>query len=371
MSDRIPLIEPVVGDAELEQIEAVIESRYLTQGPVTEQFESEVAERVGTNHAVAVTSCTVGLELTLQAFGIGEGDEVLIPDFTYPATGTAVTRVGANPILVDVNQETYNVDPRAVREAITNRTAAVLPVSWGGRPLESEPFREIGSEFDLPIIEDAACSLGSRFAGDPVGSQFDASVFSFHPRKPITTGEGGVITTDDNDIASKLNSIKYFGTEQRGDEIAFANADATNAKLSDLLSAVGLAQLEKFDEILYRRRSLGEHYTELLSDIDGVRPPNERDRSYWNYQSYSVLMMNADSDRRDAIIERLSKAGIESQIGTYALHRTEVFEDAKRSGELRSAGSLYESLLTLPLADSMTDSDQKQVVDALESAMSE
>ena len=365
--DDIPLIEPVVGDEELANVEAVLESGYMTQGPYADEFAEGFAEYVDAVHALVTTSCTTGLELALDAVGVGEGDEVVVPDFTHPATGNAVVRVGAEPVLADVDRRTYNLDDESMAAAVTDRTAALLPVSWGGYPLDPGPITDLADDHDLAVVEDAACAAGASYDGTPVGSQFDVSVFSFHPRKVLTTGEGGVVTTDDAGLAEEMRRIKNFGVDADAGE--FVRADATNFRLSDVLAAVGVAQLDRAPEIVARRRELAARYTELLSDVDGVRPPAAPDEGRHVYQSYCVEIEVGRDSPRDALIETLADEGIETQIGTYALHRTPAFADATRAGSLDTSARLHDRLLTLPVAHSMTEADQHRVVDSLDAAL--
>jgi len=369
MTERIPLIEPVVGEEELENVESVLESGYMTQGPFAEEFEETFADRAAADHAVTVTSCTTGMELALEALGVGSGDEVPLPDFTHPATANAVVRVGAEPVLVDVDRETYNVDLAALADAVSSETGALLPVSWGGQPLPTDPINDVAADAGVPVLEDAACSTGAAYDGQPVGSQFDASVFSFHPRKVLTTGEGGVVTTDDDELEATMRSIKNFGTDQRKGQIGFVRRDATNFRFSDVLAAIGVAQLEKFDEILARRRELASRYTDLLSSVEGVLPPATPAEASHVYQSYCVYVEAGGEETRDLLIEELAEQNIESQIGTYALHQTEAFGDAKRIGSLETSRALHHNLLTLPVAHSMTEDDQHRVVDELDAAL--
>jgi dTDP-4-amino-4,6-dideoxygalactose transaminase len=368
MADRIPLIEPVVGDAELDNVRDVIESGYMTQGPYSQEFEETFAKFVGTDHAITATSCTTGMELALEAVGVGDGDEVIIPDFTHPATGNAVVRVGATPVIVDVDRDTYNIDVDDVAAAVIEDTAALLPVSWGGQPLDPDPLRDLADTHDLAIVEDAACGAGASYDGESVGSQFDASVFSFHPRKVLTTGEGGVVTTDDADIKRTIRQIKNFGTNPRTD-IGFVRTNATNYRFSDVLAAIGVAQLEKREEIIGRRREIAARYDTLLEDVAGVDTPMEPEPARHTYQSYCVYIKAGDDTSRDSLIEALAEANIESQIGTYSLHNTEAFADAKRVGDLSTSAALESNLLTLPVAHSMTDADQERVVEALDTAL--
>ncbi len=369
MADSIPLIEPVVGDEELENVKDVLDSGYMTQGPYAEQFEEKFAELTGADHAITATSCTTGLELVLEALDIGQGDEVIVPDFTHPASANAVVHVDAEPVLVDVDKQTYNIDPEAVREAVTDKTGAIMPVSWGGQPLDPAPLVEVADEYDVPIVEDAACSAGAAYNDEPVGSQFTASIFSFHPRKVLTTGEGGMITVNDQELADSIRKIKNFGTNPRQSDVGFERASATNFRLSDVLAAIGVAQLDKADEIIERRRELAHNYTELLADIEGVTSPTEPENTYHTYQSYCVFVDSGNGQTRDQLIDELAEEGIETQIGTHALHNTEAFTDAKQVGDLAAAAALEQNLLTLPVAHSMTEAEQERVVTTLDMAL--
>lgn len=369
MADRIPLIEPVVGEAELSNVEAILDSGHMTQGPYASEMEERFADLVDATHAVTVTSCTTGMELALEAVGIGSGDEVIVPDFTHPATGIVVERRGADPVLVDVDLTTYNIDPAAVAEAVTPETAAILPVAWGGQPLDHGPLLDVADTHSLAIVEDAACAAGASFEGTPVGSQFDASVFSFHPRKVLTTGEGGMITTDDESLARQVRSVKNFGTDPAGQREGFFVADATNCRFSDVLAAIGLAQLEKAPDIIERRRELAARYDDLLADVEGVRSPAAIDGGEHNYQSYCVYVTAGDDSLRDDLIDAMADQDVETQIGTYALSETEAFSDATRGSDLDTARALSQNLLTLPVVHSMTDADQRRVVDELAGAI--
>lgn len=366
MADRLSLIEPVVGDEELERIEQVLDSGYMTEGPFAREFESKVADIVDADHGITATSCTTGLELALEASGVGPGDEVIVPDFTYPATANVVKRLGAEPVLVDVSRETFNIDPEAVEEAITERTSTVMPVSWGGQPLNAAPLNDIAAEHDLDVIEDAAWSLGAAYDGAPSGSQFEASIFSFHPRKSITTGEGGVITLDDDDLAEEIRTIKNFGLDQSPEQVGFVRANATNYRLSDVLAAIGVTQLERMDEIMAQRRELAERYYDLVEPVEGIQRPYVPLEATHTFGSYCVYIEAGDETTRNEIIDLMDARDIETQIGTYALHKTPAFEDATRGTELTNSRDLYYNLLTLPMEHTMSDSDQHRVVEELE-----
>ncbi|WP_440992280.1 DegT/DnrJ/EryC1/StrS family aminotransferase [Haloarchaeobius baliensis] len=366
MEDSIPLIEPVVGDEELENVKAVLESGYMTQGPYSDEFEESFSSFVDAEHGITITSCTTGLDAVLEALDIGEGDEVVVPDFTHPATANVVAHRGATPVLVDVDENTYNIDHDALESAVGEETGAVIPVSWGGQPLDPAPLRRLQDEYDFAVVEDAACSAGAAYDGGQTGSQFDASVFSFHPRKVLTTGEGGMITTDDDDLERAIREIKNFGTVPSDPDVGFRRASASNYRMSDILAAVGVAQMEKRDDIIGTRQSLAERYTDLVADIDGVRAPFVPEASEHVFQAYCVYIEAGDENTRDQILDAMRDRNIETQIGTYALHLTEAFGDAKRVGSLDASAGLQDNLLTLPIAHSMTDADQDRVVAALD-----
>lgn len=369
--ERIPLIEPVVGDDELGNVDEVLASGWMTEGPFAEELQDRVADLVGVDHAITVTSCTTGLELALDAAGIGDGDEVILPSFTYPATANVVVRLGATPVLVDVERDTYNIDPNAIEAAVTDDSAAIMPVSLFGLPLDAQPINEVADANDLVVIEDAAWALGSRRGDRAAGSQFDASVFSFHPRKILTTGEGGVVTTDGDAFQREMRTIKNFGLSHDEDSEGFVEPDATNYRLSDILAAVGVAQMDKADEIFGHRQEIAAQYDERLAAVEGVEPPAIPDGVEHTYGSYCVYVAAGDDATRDALIDRLDAADIESQVGTYALHLTDAFADATRGTALERSADLSHNLLTLPIAHGMGSAEVDRVVDALDDALDE
>jgi dTDP-4-amino-4,6-dideoxygalactose transaminase len=311
----------------------VLDSGWLAEGKVTREFERKVAEYVGAKHAVAMCNCTVALELCLRALNVT--GEVLIPSFTHYATACAVINAGAAPVFADVAMWNYNINC----EPVAHPVKTAVPVSWGGNP---EWFTVADR-----IVEDAACSLGAKTRQFRTGQHF-TTCFSFHPRKLITTGEGGMVTTNDRVLTEDLRVMKNFGVG--------------NYKLSDVASAIGLAQVERLREIIYRRRRMAKIYTDLLKTIPDVEPPHERRKVKSTYQTYAVLLNNGN---RDEIIQKLGKQGIETQIGTYALHLHKPFTHFRREGLLKNSERLYRNLLALPMAYDLTDEDQHRVVDAL------
>ena len=368
---RIPLTRPWLPSETLDEVRQVLESGFLTEGAATAELEALAGQATGAAHALAVTSCTTGLELALRALGIGPGREVIVPAYTYPATATAVAAVGALPVVVDVDPWSMNIDFERLERAVTPATAALLPVSLFGNPLDWDRLAPLCQRLGIPVIEDAACSLGSRWRGQPVGSQADATVFSLHPRKVATTGEGGVVTTGDEALAERMWSLKHFGLERQGPDGSrprFVRM-GTNLKLSNIQAAVGLPQLRRLEEIVTRRRELAASYLELLEGLEGVgvhaiTPDGESCR-----QTFCVFV-----PRRDQVMARMRARGIEAQIGTYLLPAEPAFQDAalcRLEGPFPGAQRAWEECLALPLFHEMTDGEQVEVVEALHEALEE
>lgn len=360
---KIKLIEPVIGEDEMTEVVKVLRSGWLTEGQKTREFEEEVKRYIGVDYAFATTSCTAALEIALRALKVGPGDEVIVPDFTHPSTGNIVSWIGATPVLVDVDLYSYNVDPAEIERAITKKTKCIIPVSWGGNPLDMGPLIEIKEKYGVFIVEDAACSLGAEYNGIKTGKLADITCFSFHPRKVITTGEGGMAVTNEPSLAEELGALKKFGMKTKDGEISFV-VFGTNYKLSDVLSAIGLAQMKKIDSIIGRRIELANYYNKLLGDTELIRPPQKAANSKHIYQTYAVYIEKEGA--RNKIIEELRKENIETQIGTYALHMQPSYKRVRKIGRLERAEKLYKNLLALPMCHSMTKEDQEYVVSRIE-----
>jgi len=359
---KIPLIKPVINDDIKQRVLDVLDSGYLTEGPVTREFEQKFADYIGCKHAIAVTSCTTGLEMALRVLNIGPGDEVIVPDYTYPATASVIPIVGATAVIVDMSKDTMLIDYSAIEEAITEKTKAIIPVSSFGNPLDYEKLNEIKQKHNLYIIEDAAPSVGAEFNGVKVGNLADITVFSFHPRKFITTGEGGMITTNNDVWTQWLNSYKHFGMDMSGtnrEGIQFEMI-GTNYKLSNILSAVGLGQLAIIDDLLKKRLSLAKNYLRLLEAENSISLPVTTHNGCHSYQSFIVYHPN-----RDAIMNRLRSSGIEVQIGTYALHMHNAFNNnpmVRIHSQMDNSKWCFENALTLPLFNDLTFGQQEMIV---------
>ncbi|WP_044350797.1 DegT/DnrJ/EryC1/StrS family aminotransferase [Dethiosulfatarculus sandiegensis] len=361
---KIPLIKPYINNAVKEKVLAVLDSGYLTEGPVARELEKAMADYLGAKHALAVSSCTTGLEMALRALKVGPGDEVIIPDYTYPATGDVVSIVGARLLIVDVDPQTMLMDFEALERAITPATKVVMPVSGFGNPLDYDALDSLKEKHGFYVVEDAACSLGASYKGDMVGTRADISVFSLHPRKFITTGEGGMITTDSDHLADWMHSYKHFGMGVYESRLtADFQRIGTNYKLSDILAAVGLAQMQEIDVLLNRRRELAERYLKLLSNTSKVKPCQVAKGGVHSFQSFCVFVEN-----RDEVMANMREKGVEVQIGTYALHMHKAFNqnpDVYLTDDMKGSRYVFDHCLALPLFHELTYKEQVFIVNLL------
>jgi perosamine synthetase len=353
-ADLVRLAFPDTGEAELEAVAAVLASGQLTMGPKVAEFEAGVAHACGVRHAVAVSSGTAAIHLALLALGIGAGDEVIVPAYTFPATANAVELCGAKAVLVDVDPATFNTTPELVEAAATSRTRAVLGVHLFGRPLDWE-----GLEQALPrvaLVEDAAGALGALHRGRPCGSLGLLGCLSFHPRKIVTTGEGGAITTGDAELADAVRRLRHHGIVTHGDfDIP---QPGLNYRLSDVLCALGIPQLARLDGLLQARERVAAAYAERLGGM--VELPSAADGDRHGWQAYVVRV-----DHRDAVLAALRERSIQAQIGTYAVHHLSAYRD---QGPFPGADEAFARALALPFHTRLTDSELDRVAGALADA---
>jgi dTDP-4-amino-4,6-dideoxygalactose transaminase len=377
----IPIAKPCVGEDEKDAVARVLASGWLTQGREVAAFEKEFAEYVGAPEAVAVSSCTTALHLGLYALGVGAGDEVITVSHSFIATANAIVHTGARPIFVDISFEDFNMNPELVESRITHRTKAVLAVHQIGMPCRLPELASIARRKKLFLVEDAACAAGSALRmsdgrwqkiGTPVG---DLVCFSFHPRKLLTTGDGGMITCNDSRLAKRLRSLRQHAmsisdvernaascvTFETYEEIGF------NYRLTDIQAAIGREQLKRLDGFVEERRRLAEIYSRLLRLIPDVTCPHERDGVRTNWQSYCVLLQEGVEQR--AIMEHMLERGIATRRAVMCAHRESPYVGSESSHDLRVSEFVQDHGLLLPLYPGMTNEEQNSVIDALQSAI--
>jgi len=353
----IPLARPLFDHEEIEEIEKVLNSGWVSQGPKVKEFEAMAASRLGTNYAVAVSNCTTALHLALLSLDIKTEDEVLVADFTFPATGHSVLYCGAKPIFIDVDPKTYNIDTSLIEKAITERTKAIIPVHTFGQPADMDELMEIARDNDLKVIEDAACSFGATYKDRCSGTLGDLGCFSFHARKGITTGEGGMVITDDKALADRVRYLSVFGMkaawEREGSQsysVPEFHDVGYNYKLSDINAAVGVAQLRKLDRIITRKRDLAKAWGDVLTEIKMIDPPFEAPNRLHIYQSYVAKL--DPKVNRNRVIAYMRARDVQAQIGTYASHIQPVY---RYSGECPASLALHNQTVALPFFYEMTE----------------
>lgn len=371
MIDRIPIARPELGEPEWRAVREVIDSGWITQGPKVVDFERAVARVTGAVEGVAVSSCTTALHLALVISGIGHGSEVIVPSMSFIATANAVVHAGATPVFAEVDPVSYNLDPGDVIKRITPRTKAVLLVHQLGLPADINRFRDLAGAHDLILIEDAACAIGSTFDGKPIGSHGNLVCFSFHPRKLITTGDGGMIMTSSADDAALLRRLRQHGMSLS--DAARHSSDKVlreqylevgyNYRLTDIQAAVGLAQLDRLPGMLESRRTRAAWYDEMLAEYSWIdTPPVLPDRT-WNVQTYTVRLAGYDASRRDRVMGEMLDEEVATRRGVMTAHREPAYGHRPVSlpiSEMASDGSL-----AIPLFSDMTQDQAARVVAAL------
>jgi perosamine synthetase len=368
---QVPFARPSLSGGEAEALAAVIASGWVSQGPRVQEFEAAFADRVGAADAVATTSCTTALQLALYVSGVGAGDEVIVPSLSFIATANAVWQCGATPVFADIDPRTYNLDPATAERAITPRTRAIMPVHQVGLPAEMNRFLELGTSYGVAIIEDAACAIGATYEGRPIGSLGPLACFSFHPRKVITTGEGGMIAVQDPEVAQRLRRLRQHGMDM-SDLARHAAQDVVletypergwNGRMTDLQAALGLCQLAALDDILERRRRLAERYTEAIALMDHLEPPHDPPDVTRTWQSYCVRVRAGAPVQRTELMRALLRDGVPTRRGVMAIH-----EEASYAGEpvrLQHTEAAAREVLMLPLFADLSYHEQDYVIERL------
>jgi dTDP-4-amino-4,6-dideoxygalactose transaminase len=371
----IRLNVPVIEEEDLNAVREVLQTGFLVQGARVLALEKAFAARIGVPHAVCVTNCTAALQLSLLALDVHAGDTVIVPAFSWTATANVVELCGAQPVFVDIHPRTFDMDPDALEKTLARlaksgeamrHVKAILPVHAFGRVANLTAISQLATAAGVPVVEDAACALGARHAGKEAGTIGKVGCFSFHPRKAITTGEGGLVTTHDAAIAKHVRALRNHGLDPEAPAPDFI-MPGFNTRMTEFQAALGSTQLAKLDRLLDRRRALAARYDALLAETPFTPPlPCTGDDAH-AYQSYVTLLPKELAPRRADIIKKLRERLIETTIGTYHMPMTTFFR-AKygfREGDFPVTDDVFARALTLPLHHAMTDADQQKVVHEL------
>jgi dTDP-4-amino-4,6-dideoxygalactose transaminase len=371
MKVTIPINKPYIGDEEKILVSQVIESGWVSQGPKVAEFEERFAEYVGAQCAVATTSCTTALHSTLSLYGIGAGHEVIVPSLSFIATANVVIHCGAVPVFVDIDPETFNVDVKKIEEVITDNTKAIILVHQIGLPADLETVCSIARKHGLKVIEDAACAIGSAYRGKRIGGHGNVACFSLHPRKIITTGEGGMITTDDEDFAARLKRFRHHGMSisdierhESGKVIIESYPEiGYNYRMTDIQGGMGIAQLRKLPFILDRRRQIAALYNRELHNIPNIKILKVPDYIYYNYQSYWVELLHSAPVSRDVFMQRLLEKGVSTRRGVMAIHLERCYR--KDTVFLPETERITKNTVLLPIYPSLTEEEQMYVIQCI------
>lgn len=348
----IPIARPVLGEEEINAVREVLQSGQLAQGPKVKEFEEKFAEYVGTRYAVAVSNGTAALQLALIAMGVRPGDEVITSPLSFFASASSILLVGAKPVFVDVEERTYNMDPEKVRKAITPKTKAIMVVHLHGHPADMDPILEVAKEESIPVLEDAAQAHGAEYKGKKTGSLADAAAFSFYATKNMTTGEGGIVTTNSEEIAEMVSLLRHHGQTSRyvHEYLGY------NMRMTEFQAAIGLVQLKKLDANNERRRKIARRYSEELSDLEDLVLPIEEP---WAKHSWHLYAIRTEGSKRGPLLEKLRKLGVDAR-PTYPmpLHKQPIIGrlgDERRNFLAKIFPAISYSEVSLPIAERLTD----------------
>ena len=371
----IPISLPVTGQEEWEALKEPLMSGWLTSGPKVREFEQLFAERHGVKHALAVTSATTALHLALVALGVKEGDEVIVPAFTWVSTANVVLYCGAKVVFVDINPLTYNIDPADLIKRITSRTKAIIPVHLFGLCADMDIIKEVAG--NIPLVEDGACAAGAAYKGTPAGGLGTIGCFSFHPRKSVTTGEGGMITTNDDKLADIMGMLRNHGAsiseEQRHHGakpymLPDFNLLGYNYRMTDLQGAVGVVQIKKLDQFIDERQKWAEFYTSELKEVKWLRMPSQEAGFKHGWQSYVTFVDESKSPAsRNEIMELLQQQGISTRPGTHAVHMLNFYKEkySIKASDYPGAHAANNYSMAIPLHNRMEAEDFGYVVSVI------
>jgi perosamine synthetase len=379
---KVPIARTGLTEFEINSVLEPLRSGWLVQGPKVAEFEEKWCAFTGTKHSIAVTSCTSALHLSLAALGFGPGDEAIVPAFTWISTANVVEHCGGRVVFCDIDLNTFNLDVRQLESLITSHTKAIIPVHLFGLSAEMDPVMELASKHGLFVVEDAACGFGAKYHGKHVGVIGDTGCFSFHPRKAITTGEGGMITTQNDDLARKLRRLRDHGAgasdlQRHLGPRPYLLADHAeagfNQRMTDLQAALGSAQMDRAKLIVEERRQLADNYNKAFNDLPWLRIPRAPEGFQHGYQSYPCLYRSTEIEldtvdminkSRNAWMERLQLAGISTRPATHAVHMLAYYKNkyGLNPEDFPNAFAANDCSISLPLYHGMTEDEQNYVI---------
>lgn len=378
----LPFALPSIGDEEIKEVIDTLKSGWITTGQKVKSFEEQFKKYIGCEHAIAVSSCTAALHLALIATGIKEGDEVITTPFTFAATAAAIIYVGATPVFVDIQKDTYNIDPEKIEDAITDRTKAIIPVHYAGQPCDMDEILKIAHEHDLIVIEDAAHALGAKYKGKNIGTIGDITAFSFYATKNLTTAEGGMVATNNQEYADKIRILSLHGMSkdawkryEAGGSWYYEVLDVGyKYNMTDIQASLGIHQLAKFKQFQETRRKYAKRYTDELKEIKGIVTPYVRPDVEHAWHLYTILI-NDDvlSLDRSRFIEALNRENIGASVHFIPLHLHPYYRKVYgyNKGDFPNAEYVYDRIVSLPLYPLMSEADLNDVINAIEKIIRE
>jgi dTDP-4-amino-4,6-dideoxygalactose transaminase len=366
----IPIAKPYLTKKEAKAAYDTILTGWITQGPRVAEFEQKFAAYTGAKYAVAVSNCTTALHLSMIVAGVGAGDEVICPSMSYIATANSIKYVGAKPVFAEVNPANYNLDVKDAEKKINDKTKAILLVHQIGMPADIDAFKELAAKYNLILIEDAACAAGSSYKGSKIGSHSELVCFSFHPRKVISTGDGGMITTNNEAYYNRLKLLRQHGmsvndrTRHESHKIIFEDHVEVgyNYRLTDIQASVGIKQLEKIDWIVKKRRKIASRYHKAFKSIGYLQLPLEKKGYFSNYQSYSIYLKDDCPVSRNDIMQKMLDAGISTRRGIMTTHRETAYREECAGISLPISEKACDRSIILPLYIPMKDEDIEKVI---------
>lgn len=376
-SDHVPLLRPWLGEEEIQAVADVIRSGWISQGPKVIEFENAVAAFVGTKHAVATNAATSSLHLSLRLSGIGPGDKVICPSFTCMATANAIHHAGAEPVFVDIDPRTLNLDPAAVEAAATPEVKAIMVVHQIGLPADMDDLQAIAHRHGLKIVEDAATSLGATYRGKRLGALGSPTAFSFHPRKTITTGEGGMITTDDAGLAEKARQLRATGAsisdlvrhDARGVLVQQYFDYGYNYRMTDMQAAIGLVQMKKLPRMIEQRRAQAQVYDAAFVPMEEIEPPHVPDYAIHAYTSYLIRLGPSAPLSRNELLKEMAERNVSCRIGIQPLHWEPFYRERFRDLCLPHTEEAARTTMFLPIFPGMTEEEQQRTITVLRSIL--